>query len=144
MGGILRYLSLFILVMLTGYSLAQGGAAVRSMQRRLPLCQVHTYLSDMPEPCGEERAGGHAAADLHGQLSVFPNPVDDQLQVRLHLHENGRILLMDSNGRQIMEQMVPAESEQLTWQLGELPAGLYYLILESGSRVLDRQTIVIH
>jgi hypothetical protein len=75
---------------------------------------------------------------------VYPNPADDQLQVRLHLHENGRILLMDNSGRQIIEQEVPAESEQLTLQLGELPAGLYYLILESGSRVLDRQTIVIH
>lgn len=70
--------------------------------------------------------------------AVYPNPVHDRLQLvfdaKSSLNEV-RLILNDVNGREVFSTDFPAASgiNQRSFQLPELPVGLYLLALKSGN-----------
>jgi plastocyanin len=70
-----------------------------------------------------------------GRLSVYPNPVQDQLTVTLpKLSAEAQLTIYDSRGVQVLGQHVAAGQTEALVQVGRLGAGIYRLQLASGSQ----------
>jgi len=72
-------------------------------------------------------------SDLGLSWSVFPHPVQDEVQVRWTDAEWQTLRLLDAQGRLVMTHSVAPGQTLLRWSLGHLPAGLYLLQGQSRS-----------
>ncbi|MEO6760265.1 MAG: glycosyl hydrolase family 18 protein [Saprospiraceae bacterium] len=68
-------------------------------------------------------------------LEVYPNPVRDQLIVRLPEEGSYRVLIADIQGRIALEQTTSGGTD-LELPVGGFPAGMYGITVYSGRRVL--------
>ena len=77
-----------------------------------------------------------SASDTNpGVLGIYPNPVQDQLTLRLPGEGNYRVLIADLQGRLALEQSASGSAD-LELRVADLPAGIYGISVYSGSRVL--------
>jgi hypothetical protein len=106
-------------------------------------------------PCGLDGGhdfggGGRGKTDAAGDafvLEVYPNPIaigsaQDQVSIRFvsEWEGEGRIRLFDVQGRQVIDQPITVAkgSNQRTFALGDLPAGVYALSLIGGGTAATR------
>ncbi len=77
-------------------------------------------------------------------LKVFPNPVQDQVQLEWTFPDASEIFLLDVYGR-VLQSIQPAEGQnRLQWSIGNRPQGLYLIHLKGkGSKVLASSWIVL-
>ncbi|MCX6226623.1 MAG: hypothetical protein NTV01_18065, partial [Bacteroidia bacterium] len=80
--------------------------------------------------------------------SIFPNPVQDAAQVEVFAEETVHLkaMLYSSTGKliKIMSDIIIYPGKQcLPLQLGELPAGIYYLAFENGKEEFFRKIVKI-
>ncbi len=59
-------------------------------------------------------------------VSIFPNPVKDRLQIELPETNDYQVYLFDMTGKQIFEKNI-TDDNQATYHLGNLQAGVYIL-----------------
>lgn len=66
-------------------------------------------------------------------ISLYPNPVEDLLNIKVAVNESGKIHLSDIAGNKIMERKFNAHNapESLSLNVNNLPAGMYLLTFES-------------
>lgn len=80
------------------------------------------------------------------QIKVYPNPVQDQLFLRLNDTQAAaelHIRLVDLHGRELLRTAyLPAGNKDLNLNLGDVPTGVYILQLNSRKRLLGRVRIV--
>lgn len=91
--------------------------------------------------------------EINGRLSVYPNPVSDQAQIRFFCSHTGRvrIALYDPTGRcvEIVHQQVEMPGDhEISWTRqahsgAPLPTGLYFCLMEYESRVTAISRIVL-
>ena len=62
-------------------------------------------------------------------LKVYPNPFRDELNIESEFPVLG-LQLMDIQGRVVQQESV-RRATQLKWELGPLPAGIYFLGIET-------------
>ncbi len=88
---------------------------------------------------------------LQEQLVLSPNPANDRLTFQLPL-PNGfalegksRVVILDAQGRAVLEQSVTASNSELNGLLdvGELPSGLYYFHMRDQRRWLAGGKVVV-
>ncbi|MCX7745023.1 MAG: T9SS type A sorting domain-containing protein [Flavobacteriales bacterium] len=81
---------------------------------------------------------------LASGIAVFPNPASDKIQVvfELPLDENSKAILMDLNGRKMMEANIPAGQHNFILDVSTFSSGIYLLQL-SNSRFLHQSKILI-
>lgn len=86
-----------------------------------------------------------AYADGALQLSVFPNPVDDPMQVVVKTSERVRISiqLLDSNGRLLYEghSAGATRRHEQRIDMGSLSAGTYLIRAQAGERVVTEKVV---
>ncbi len=104
-------------------------------------------LSDMVYLAHSDIVGTKAPAAPALELSAFPNPAGQQLQIGFDLPASGRtvIELIDPMGRvayRSAPENLPAGRQLRTLQLGALPSGLYVLRLQSGGQMGVRKVLV--
>lgn len=84
-------------------------------------------------------------ADGEEILEIFPNPVEDQLNVRLSSDQTGRVsvMILDVHGRLVREVKLDKEDTLLSTELdvANLPMGTYNLRILTGDRQLLRTFI---
>jgi hypothetical protein len=76
------------------------------------------------------------------QVSIWPNPVSDQLNVQWE--QEGRItrlLLHDMNGRIVRTQQVQGQAQCGIW-MQDLPLGFYMLTVEDSYGYVYREKVV--
>ena len=77
------------------------------------------------------------AALTQQQLRVYPNPVNDQLNVAIDVTDDSdaSLRVIDMTGRTVLTRKVTLETGQQTVpvDVNTLPAGAYFLRLEAGS-----------
>ncbi|NOZ09127.1 MAG: T9SS type A sorting domain-containing protein, partial [FCB group bacterium] len=69
---------------------------------------------------------------------AFPNPFNPVTTITYQLPENSRVIIRvyDVNGKQVAEltnRVAEAGNHSLTWDAGDLPSGLYFVKMTSGS-----------
>ena len=81
-----------------------------------------------------------AFEELSEQSScVYPNPLDEKLQVHLPSGETLMLRLYDSTGKVVLEQAV---SHEQTLAVEALPAGLYQAVIQHGTHIKHQKIII--
>ncbi len=75
-------------------------------------------------------------------LSIFPNPASQQLQIEGIFKEDLRGELLNNLGISIHQFIIPREAEQYTLSLSNLVTGIYYLKLEGKNRRVTRKILI--
>jgi len=77
-------------------------------------------------------------------IGVFPNPARGTVTVQLPAsHSQGTLIIQDVYGRNSLDLPVGCENSQVTLDLTEMPAGLYFLRFNSGSDHLKPVKILL-
>jgi hypothetical protein len=82
-----------------------------------------------------------------GAHSVFPNPFDDQLNVKLPNKANGKVVaaLFNTNGAMVWQQNAEAQNGQIMLNMSDSPAlnsGMYvFRIIQNGKTLLTEKVI---
>jgi hypothetical protein len=74
-------------------------------------------------------------------LQIYPNPFTDAVRITGKIGETGKIQVINTAGMIVHTQTIASPDE--TIHLGHLPAGLYIIRLENGSRVKTMKIIKI-
>ncbi len=87
--------------------------------------------------CDTSIAVAPLAAPLNPDMLLSPNPNAGQFELRLSeaLPIEGQAQIFNAQGQQIHSQSVPVASRELRFSLADLPAGLYFLRLQYGTKV---------
>ncbi|MCB0843313.1 MAG: T9SS type A sorting domain-containing protein, partial [Bacteroidetes bacterium] len=78
-------------------------------------------------------------------LSVYPNPVKDDLVLEMEKGQKGSVIikLMNMLGQTVMERSLEVNSGKWTYKLpvSKLPAGVYTVTVQSENSFVSRQII---
>jgi hypothetical protein len=74
-----------------------------------------------------------------GKISIYPNPALDLLTIEMESNQEGTLKLFDFTGRILKKVNIRASKHQL--DISALPAGIYYLQVDTGSGSLHRKII---
>lgn len=74
-------------------------------------------------------------------LSVYPNPSNQELTIDLGSGKEGTVSLFDFKGKQRFTKQIDGS---LTFETTELPAGIYLLKLQSGTEQTMRKIVISH
>jgi hypothetical protein len=83
-------------------------------------------------------------------ISIFPNPVLDQTTVNINLPKIAEIdftiTILNNSGIKVDEIKVENTSPQnleFTWNKGNLPSGIYYLVVKTKNETLNEKFIIL-
>jgi hypothetical protein len=78
-------------------------------------------------------------------LVVYPNPVQGTLRGQLDVSGTQPVALSlyDMLGRRIEVKSLPSSQRQFAWEVGHLPAGMYWLKAEQGEVVVAQVRVVL-
>ncbi|MEM1325432.1 MAG: T9SS type A sorting domain-containing protein [Bacteroidota bacterium] len=83
------------------------------------------------------------SVELENTFELFPNPAQDQVQLRMS-SGNYELLLINSIGQVIQQQIIMPEQTQLQLDVSRLPKGLYYVFLKNMETAsVDRKTLIV-
>lgn len=89
-----------------------------------------------------EQAVGIAALRAEQALAVYPNPSYGAVSVAYHLPQpGGSLTIYDVQGRVMREEVLREASGVWRADIGDLPEGLYLVVLRRGGRVLAREKL---
>jgi subtilisin family serine protease len=83
---------------------------------------------------------------INNQLKVFPNPAVTQLYIDYKLKQPGSsfLYILNMNGQIIKKIQNLQHNEKIPLNVSALPAGMYLVVLNSGSNRLTQKFVVIH
>ena len=83
-----------------------------------------------------------------GKLTVFPNPVNDQLNVQIELEtvsEQVEVKIMDATGRNLETRLFDnIRIQQVNFNTEQYPAGNYFLHVRTAEGVKTKRFVVQH
>jgi len=84
-----------------------------------------------------------SVADLkNNTISIYPNPVSDQFQINFNNQQKIlNLKILDVNGRIV--KRIKSNLSRNTYQLSNLKAGIYFLLLETDKGRLEKKIIKI-
>jgi hypothetical protein len=100
---------------------------------------------ETPVPFGS--VGSHEPAAEAIDMTVFPNPVSDVVNVKFNVKEAGdvRVGIYDVNGRLEMENTYSNLSgeQQMPYQVGKLPVGTYLLTVSMKGQSATQEFVIV-
>jgi hypothetical protein len=78
-------------------------------------------------------------------LVVYPNPVQGVMRGQLELSgpQPVSLSLYDMLGRRVEVKNLSSSQRQFTWEVGHLPAGMYWLKAEQGDAMVAQVRVVL-
>lgn len=104
------------------------------------IAQTATALNECTNP------NRLAAVEDNAQVALlYPNPANQQLITEITLSENetAELVLMDMTGRVVKTETLGNQSGRIETQVSDLPEGIYLCIIQTASRKLLEQKVVI-
>ena len=90
---------------------------------------------------------GSASFSMGGgsNLVVYPNPAQGTLRGQLEVSgtQSVSLTLYDMLGRRVEAKSLPSSQRQFAWEVGHLPAGVYWLKAEQGETVVAQVRVVL-
>ncbi len=84
--------------------------------------------------------------NLNSIVSVYPNPAGKVVHVLIPGVDEGKaiVTLMDIAGKEIctMQDLIPVSGKIISLPLSDIPAGLYFLIIDCGKEIVTRKLVV--
>jgi len=112
-------------------------------QKQRMLLALTTSRKLLLESVGCQEPVSTKQAQLEGVVNVFPNPAQDQVNLKLEIPGKNEvdIQLFDLLGRSIYQQKTPAKTIH-NIMLTNIPAGVYFLKVEADDAALTQRLIV--
>lgn len=86
-------------------------------------------------------------ADNNKMITLFPNPVKDKMQITFKTGDKITAIEIYNNHGQKVDESKPknytSEEINITWNKGNLPAGVYYLVVKTGKESLTRKFVIL-
>lgn len=104
------------------------------------------YLSKLLVGTSDALAAPSASATVPAGLEVMPNPVRDDLRIRLTLDEaqSATLVVIDALGREVRREALSASTEhRRTVSLGGLPSGVYSVVVRTDAEVYHQRVTVV-
>ena len=81
----------------------------------------------------------------NNSLSLFPNPADDFVNIRLNADVSGTLVLTNSEGRTVLEKSIHHSNNTFVIDVTDLKSGIYFvqLYFDDGS-VAIKKLVVVH
>jgi hypothetical protein len=82
--------------------------------------------------------------------AVYPNPFNPSVTLQLSLQEQTRlsVAVFDAQGRQVAtlaeQQLFDRGAQQLVWQARGIPAGIYFMTLQSADYTVTRKVVKLN
>lgn len=80
----------------------------------------------------------------NNSFSAYPNPANDRLIVSVDRPVNGELQLLDIQGKVIKSIALSKQAKQYHVDVQDVPAGNYYLRLNSDDKELTKQLTIVH
>ncbi len=100
--------------------------------------------------CGDYFVGINEHFDQYGSINVFPNPVKDRTTIKANLPDlignNNSIIVLNNHGQKVDEIKFENNSSrefETKWNKGDLPAGVYYLVIKTKKERLTKKFIIL-
>lgn len=90
-------------------------------------------------------------------VNTYPNPATNNLDfeikdIDLESYSEGSFELFNDNMRDVRKMTmiefkknkISSKTYRASWNVSDLPRGVYYLALKSGSKVVQTKTILLH
>jgi len=78
-------------------------------------------------------------------LRLYPNPASNLINCRFsNIDSQSSIAIYDIWGRQTNMLIIPKGKEELQIDISNWPSGIYFAVLQSENKVLDRKKFVVH
>jgi hypothetical protein len=93
-----------------------------------------------PDDLQTEQPVSERADIIPNLVKVYPNPATDEVNIRIgRSFREATMHILDAQGRLVLEQPVPPETEGLSLQIGAWKAGLYFIQLSiDGERIVQK------
>lgn len=122
-----------------GKGIISGGAvtiAFPTLISDLPLTVVATKQNYRPYSGNIQVGNGPLGIETTtiDDLSVFPNPVSDELFIHFTAEQDATISLLDITGKVVKQISAEAGTKQSSIHTGNLSAGVYQLLITSGNK----------
>ncbi len=85
-----------------------------------------------------------------GSFAVYPNPVTQTAYIKIDFQNfsdgDNKIYILDNRGSIVDDINIensPAGEMTIKWDKGDLPAGVYYIVMESKDRTLSKKFIIL-
>jgi hypothetical protein len=85
-------------------------------------------------------AAGEVPSEKKDWLKVWPNPAGDLLNIETLGFPEAEVVLYNSQGRVVYREKMAGRTALPS---ASLPAGLYFLEIREGQRVVSRQKVII-
>ena len=107
--------------------------------------EVYQSESNMT-PAQPDIITGIEVPDFAGKINIFPNPADQEFQIRLpeKTSETLAIRLIDSYGHEIMVPGFNKGEQTKIVHTADFAGGLYIMQLESSKGMVRRKVMVLH
>jgi hypothetical protein len=84
------------------------------------------------------------------KISIFPNPVSDQTTMNINLPEiagsDFTISVLNNSGMKVDEikvENISSQNQKISWNKGNLPAGIYYVVVRTKNEILTEKFIIL-
>ncbi|MCB0639531.1 MAG: T9SS type A sorting domain-containing protein [Lewinella sp.] len=96
----------------------------------------------------EHPEGTSALHSVFGEMSLFPNPAQDQVNISFNLHQDVadvQLIVTDFTGRQVMQRNLSTErgEQKVQLDIDQLPAGIYNLHLITNGEQITQKFVVL-
>jgi hypothetical protein len=100
------------------------------------------YLEGYIEPRNTQAQ--REALQIEQTLSIYPNPANDLCIIKFALPvEGSKVILIDAQGKMVLEQLVPKFQVETFISVGTLPVGLYKLqLLDANSSSVANTSLI--
>jgi hypothetical protein len=121
------------------------------MHAALDNCISELYkVIEVREPDPDQGSTGgrqNTSADDELEITLYPNPASQELQIRIHASQRDAIdlrLLTSLDNREITSDLVEGHLDYLIqWDIRQAKAGVYYLIYEQKGKIRSKRIVVI-
>jgi hypothetical protein len=80
--------------------------------------------------------------DPADEISLYPNPTQDRVTIRLNTNSSGHIKLFDSAGKKLFESEAKNQIENIQIDLSKYKAGMYKLVFVTNKGKLIQRSII--
>ncbi len=84
-----------------------------------------------------------AATNELGEISVYPNPMTNNLQVEFQKNTFKQLKIMDASGNVIQIQVINQKADQINMDVSNLAKGMYFIVLEGAEVPIYKKVIKV-
>lgn len=81
--------------------------------------------------------------DLADEITMYPNPTDSQLNIKIGNRTISKVQLFNVNGRMVLETKIENQKSEINMDLSKLAKGTYFVLISDNNNAKTSKTVLI-